>query len=155
MTFQELLSDADDLGCIISITTFGVVFHLSMYGSLDHDGGTGPFLQSWDVLKLLLEMVELSLFAIPLDMPTFCFCCFFFGSFLDFYFQVSTYGLKCNHEREQEHVVICAIVRNLAQGRMDPRMGLKLDRRHSPWLRYRLTTTNEYAPRLFSGTSLG
>lgn len=36
---------------------------------------------------------------------------FSFGSFLDFYFQVSIYGLKCNHEREQEqeqeHVVIC------------------------------------------------
>ena len=77
MTFQELLSDADDFGCIIYITTFGVVFNLSMYGSLDHDGGRGPFLQSWDVSKLLLEMVQLSLFAIPLDMPTFVFAVFF------------------------------------------------------------------------------
>ena len=85
VTFQELLSDADDLGCIISITNLGVVFNLSMYGSLDHDGGRGPFLQSWDVSKLLLEMVELSLFAIPLDMQTFVFA-LFFGSFLDFYF---------------------------------------------------------------------
>ena len=81
MTFQELLIDADDLGCIISITTFGVVFNLSMYGSLDHDGGRGPFLQSWDVSKLLLEMVELNLFAIPLDMPTFVFAVFFLARF--------------------------------------------------------------------------
>lgn len=132
---------------------FGVVFNLSMYGSLDHDGGRGPFLHSWDVSKFLLEMVELSLFAIPLDMPTFVFAVFF-GSFLDFYFQVSIYGLNCNHEREQEHVVICAILRNLAQGRMDPGMERKLDRKQSSWVRYRLTTTNENAPRLFSGTSL-
>ena len=76
---------------------------------------------------------------------------FSFGSFLDFYFQFSIYGLKCNHEREQEqeHVVICAMLRNLAQGRMDPRMERKLDRKQSSWLRYRLTTTNEYAPGLF------
>lgn len=84
----------------------------------------------------------------PLDMPTFVFAVFF-GSFLDFYLQVSIYGLKCNHEWEQEHVVICAILRDLAQGRMNPRMERKLKRKQSSWLRYRLTTANEYAPRLF------
>ena len=119
-----------------------------MYGSLDHDGGRGPFLQSWDVSKLLVEMVELSLFAIPLEMPTFV-----FAGFLGLVFGILFLSLhiraKSNHEREQEHVVICAILRDLAQGRMNLRMERKVNRKQSSWLRYRLTTANEYAPRLF------